>query len=142
MFKESLRQFYINAKTSYHARRAFARRCKAADKTEIPELKTMAQTVEEAKKYRSKDLLFSSPVKDEPLPRATPGLMFRAVKEKANIAKKVTVHSLRHTFATNLLESGVDIRIIQILLGHSSISSTTIYLHVVRKDINAVKKVP
>jgi transposase len=45
MFKESLRQIYIQAKTSYHARRAFARWCKAADKTEIPELKTMAKTI-------------------------------------------------------------------------------------------------
>ena len=45
MFKESLRQIYINAKTSYHARRAFARWCKAADKTGIPELKTMAKTI-------------------------------------------------------------------------------------------------
>jgi transposase len=45
MFKEGLRQIYQKAKTSYHARRAFARWCKAADKTEIPELKTMAKTV-------------------------------------------------------------------------------------------------
>ena len=45
MFKESLRQIYQKAKTSYHARRAFARWCKAADKTEIPELKTMAKTI-------------------------------------------------------------------------------------------------
>jgi len=91
------------------------------------------------KKYRPKDFLFPSPIKDGPLSRATPGLMFRATKLKANIAKKVTFHSLRHTFATNLLESGVDIRTIQILLGHSSIISTTIYLHVARKDIDAVK---
>ena len=45
MFKESLRQIYIQSKTSYHARRAFARWCKAADKTDIPELKTMAKTI-------------------------------------------------------------------------------------------------
>ena len=45
MFKESLRQIYIQSKTSYHARRAFARWCKAADKTDIPELKTMANTI-------------------------------------------------------------------------------------------------
>ena len=45
MFKESLRQIYMQAKTSYHARRAFARWCKAADKSEIPELKTMAKTI-------------------------------------------------------------------------------------------------
>ena len=43
MFKEGLRQIYMQAKTSYHARRAFARWCKAADKSEIPELKTMAK---------------------------------------------------------------------------------------------------
>ena len=45
MFKEGLRQIYTQAKTSYHARRAFARWCKAEDKTEIPELKTMAKTI-------------------------------------------------------------------------------------------------
>jgi transposase len=45
MFKEGLRQIYAQAKTSYHARRAFARWCKAADKTDIPELKTMAKTI-------------------------------------------------------------------------------------------------
>jgi transposase len=45
MFKEGLRQIYQKAKTSYHARRAFARWCKAADKTDIPELKTMAKTI-------------------------------------------------------------------------------------------------
>lgn len=91
------------------------------------------------KAYRPKDLLFPSPVKDGPLDRATPNLVFRTAKKKAGITKHVTFHSLRHTFATNLLESGVDIRKIQVLLGHSSITSTAIYLHVARKDIDAVK---
>jgi len=91
------------------------------------------------REYRPKDLLFPSPVKDGPLDRATPDMIFRAAKKKAGIAKNVSFHSLRHTFATNLLESGVDIRTIQILLGHSSITSTAIYLHVARQDVRAVK---
>lgn len=91
------------------------------------------------REYRPKDLLFPSPTKDGPLDRATPDRVFNAAKNKAGIVKNVSFHSLRHTFATNLLESGVDIRTIQILLGHSSITSTAIYLHVARKDVNAVK---
>ena len=91
------------------------------------------------RKYRPKDLLFPSPVKDGPLDRATPDRVFNAAKKKAGIVKNVSFHSLRHTFATNLLESGVDIRTIQILLGHSSITSTAIYLHVARQDVRAVK---
>jgi site-specific recombinase XerD len=90
------------------------------------------------KKYRPKDLLFPSPVKDAPLNRASLGLVFKTARERAGITKNVTFHSLRHAFATNLLESGVNIRTIQILLGHSSINSTTLYLHVARKDIDAV----
>lgn len=52
-----------------------------------------------------------------------------ATKTKIGIHEKLKVHSLRHCFATHLLESGVDIRIIQILLGHATISSTEIYTH-------------
>ena len=87
--------------------------------------------------YRPKDFFFPSPIKDGPLSMSAPDLIFRDVKGKAGIVKAVTFHSLRHTFATNLLEAGADIRTIQILLGHSSITSTAIYLHVARKDLDA-----
>lgn len=54
---------------------------------------------------------------------------------KAGIKKKVTPHTMRHSFATHILEGGADIRHIQKLLGHASLQTTQIYTHVARKDI-------
>ena len=57
----------------------------------------------------------------------------------AGIKKAATVHTLRHSFATHLLDAGTDICYIQRLLGHTSIQSTTIYLHLRRMDLLSIK---
>jgi site-specific recombinase XerD len=92
------------------------------------------------KTYRPKDLLFPSPVfPDQPVSIKTVGRIFGISRQKAKINKPATVHSLRHSFATHLLDSGVDIYHIQRLLGHTSITTTTVYLHLRRVDLINIK---
>jgi integron integrase len=64
---------------------------------------------------------------------------FRAAVGKAGIAKQASVHTLRHSFATHLLENGYDIRTVQELLGHKNLQTTMIYTHVATKNILGVK---
>ena len=63
----------------------------------------------------------------------------KAAVRKAGILKRATVHTLRHSFATHLLENGVNIRMVQELMGHKDVKTTEIYTHVMNKDIDAVK---
>lgn len=64
---------------------------------------------------------------------------FKVALGKAGIAKQASVHTLRHSFATHLLEKGYDIRTIQELLGHQNLQTTMIYTHVAKKNILGVK---
>ncbi|RRO23732.1 tyrosine-type recombinase/integrase [Flavobacteriaceae bacterium 14752] len=80
--------------------------------------------------YGTANYVFEGQVKGQPYsPASCRSIMKRALKS-ARIDKKVNIHSLRHSFATHLLEGGTDIRFIQKLLGHNSIKTTTIYTHV------------
>lgn len=65
-----------------------------------------------------------------PLSRQSAWLVIRAAAERAQITTDVSPHTLRHSFATHLLQGGADVRVVQELLGHSSVATTQIYTHV------------
>ena len=82
------------------------------------------------KNYETKHWLFPGRNPERPLTRASVHKFFHKARLEAGITKKISVHSLRHSFATHLLESGINIRKIQLLLGHRSLRATQVYTHV------------
>ncbi len=75
-----------------------------------------------------------------PLSRVGAWGIIRAHARRAGLAKRVTPHTLRHTFATHLLEGGADLRAVQEMLGHADLSTTQLYTHVDREYLRSVHK--
>lgn len=85
--------------------------------------------------YRPQTLLFPGAAPDKPYDLATPGHLLKTACRKAGITKRVSMHTLRHTFATHLLEAGTNLRVIQQLLGHERIQTTCVYTHISLEEL-------
>ncbi len=89
------------------------------------------------KTHRNKTYIFPSAghggfheaISGKPLPDASIQIVLKKARLEAGIIKKISPHNLRHSYATHLLEAGIDIRVIQKYLGHKSIASTMVYTH-------------
>ena len=88
--------------------------------------------------YKPDDWLFPGRFPDRPMSNRGIANIFNTYKKKAGISKPVTTHSLRHSFATHLLENGTSLVHIQRLLGHGCIESTMLYLHLRRADLQSI----
>ena len=91
------------------------------------------------KLYRPASWLFEGAEKGEQWSETSLREVFIRAIKAAGIKKRLTLHSLRHTYATHLLENGIDLRFIQVLLGHKSSRTTEIYTHVMARSIEKIR---
>lgn len=89
--------------------------------------------------YRPQKWLFPGAKAGRHITERTVQKVFVQAKKRAGIHKDATVHSLRHSFATHLLEAGTDLRYIQELLGHQSSKTTEVYTHVTNRDLRRIQ---
>lgn len=103
---------------------------KGAKDRQVPLSPTLLQLLREYwKLYRPKEFLFENGRSSAQMSERTVQAVFEHAKKASGIKKKISAHTLRHSYATHLLEAGTDLVSIRNQLGHSSISTTTIYLH-------------
>jgi len=109
---------------------------------EVPLSRKLLPTLREYYRWmRPQTWLFPGTVNnwraDKPITTKVVWEAVRQAVKRAGIRKHVTPHTLRHCFATHLLESGADLRSIQMMLGHSDLEATTVYLHLSRRHLQA-----
>ena len=90
-----------------------------------------------ARKYKPRGYLFNGPG-GGPYSVSSIRLILKRAQAAAGINKPIRVHTLRHSFATHMLEKGVDLRYIQEILGHKDIKTTMIYTHVARRRLSYI----
>jgi integrase/recombinase XerD len=91
------------------------------------------------KAARPRDLLFPGAFPDRPITTATVRKVCHRAAQAAGLSKHVVVHTLRHSFATHLLEAGTDLRTIQVLLGHRCFATTARYVHVATASLPSIQ---
>lgn len=121
--------------------RMILRVCQGKGKKDRQTLLPMAlkETLQKQQKLKTPDDFLFTNGRGGRLTEASIQKITAAAAERAGIAKDVSPHTLRHSFATHLLENGTDIRYIQELLGHAKLQTTQIYTHVASNDLKNIK---
>ncbi len=111
---------------------------KGSKDRDVPLSPKLLETLREYfRRTKPQTYLFPHPGGDTPLTSKAVWHACHDAVERAGIQKKISPHSLRHSYATHLLEAGTDLRTIQLLLGHADIKHTIVYLHLSQKHLHA-----